>query len=885
MRPTRARLLAVTAAVCAVTLGLPAMPAAAEETDNPDVTLDPASETPVQVTGFADETTEDDPAAAAVAHLADHTQTYVIADPAGDLTELGVTGDDGQTTVRFGQTFEGVPVFGAQYLVHMTDGDDGRVVTGATGKFFTELDVDTTADATESTATERAEGYILAGIADGWVSTEDAPEVASESHGLTVLPDGSGRLVWHVTVRTFDPQTGTPVQREVFLDADAAFPVLDYSSVRFADVTGTGVTADGRTVDVRLTETTDGYELRDSSRALSDGDITTWDGRGYDVSSVLGLWPSGLTPYSSPDTHVDGDLSEAGAVDAHVNAGHVYDYYASLGRDGLDGQGSAIDSITGVTQMGQPFVNAFWDGRKMVYGSGDAEYHSMAAETDVVGHEMTHGVIEHSANLVYAHQSGAMNEALADYFGNAIDVEVNGTDMSDPDAGLIGEDLCRTLSPRDCALRDLNDGATTADYNPVTYDYDGGGVHFNSTIFGGALWDIREALGGEDADRLVYKALTEYMTPLDDFVDGRNAVIAAAVALKLSLWDVLLIGKAFVDHGIWRGWEARLGMDGKELLGPVTTTRTEPNAKDGVWTTSNSDASGADLYQVFTGKTTGRSEPIQLSTEDTVERVFNVYPVTDGEWVAWAAWGDHYISIMRAKADGSGEPEEVARTAGNFSNLTISGDHLAWQMTDYRFGSKVVYMEVGGQPTPVDNTYYQNSWTPYIHEGTLLYLNIDIRTEYDQIEPVLLDLETGEKTVLPLPDYDPEYGVRWMPPVMTDDHIVAFADLAPGATGTLLRYSRDGGAPTVLIDENAEGAPIPGGVDATDQAITFSHWPGTTVPKIMQIPIDGGTVEQVSCSAGMQPMFDADSGTRVVYFDGAAGHTALVTRNKPNPRC
>ncbi|MET8419933.1 hypothetical protein ABZV41_30790 [Streptomyces sp. NPDC005098] len=34
---------------------------------------------------------------------------------------------------------------------------------------------------------------------------------------------------------------------------------------------------------------------------------------------------------------------------------------------------------------------------------------------DVVGHEMTHGVTEHSAGLVYLNQSGALNEAISDY--------------------------------------------------------------------------------------------------------------------------------------------------------------------------------------------------------------------------------------------------------------------------------------------------------------------------------------------------------------------------------------------------------------------------------------------------------------------------------------
>ncbi len=38
-----------------------------------------------------------------------------------------------------------------------------------------------------------------------------------------------------------------------------------------------------------------------------------------------------------------------------------------------------------------------------------------------MGHELTHGVIEHSANLLYQDQPGALNEAFADIFGEMIE--------------------------------------------------------------------------------------------------------------------------------------------------------------------------------------------------------------------------------------------------------------------------------------------------------------------------------------------------------------------------------------------------------------------------------------------------------------------------------
>ncbi|XNR95375.1 M4 family metallopeptidase [Streptomyces sp. R-74717] len=121
---------------------------------------------------------------------------------------------------------------------------------------------------------------------------------------------------------------------------------------------------------------------------------------------------------------------------------------------------------------------------------------------------MTHGVTEHSAGLIYLNQSGALNEAISDYFGNAMETADKGVTMSDPTSGLIGEYLCNGTKPlEECALRDLDDGRNAqTDYEPITLDIDNGGVHSNSTIVGGALWDIRKNIDAGPADRIMYRA-------------------------------------------------------------------------------------------------------------------------------------------------------------------------------------------------------------------------------------------------------------------------------------------------------------------------------------------------------------------------------------------
>ena len=57
----------------------------------------------------------------------------------------------------------------------------------------------------------------------------------------------------------------------------------------------------------------------------------------------------------------------------------------------------------------------------MVFGDGDGEiFGRFTASLDVIGHELAHGVTEHTANLTYQGQSGALNESLSDVFGSLV---------------------------------------------------------------------------------------------------------------------------------------------------------------------------------------------------------------------------------------------------------------------------------------------------------------------------------------------------------------------------------------------------------------------------------------------------------------------------------
>src|SRR5690606_22337173 len=120
-------------------------------------------------------------------------------------------------------------------------------------------------------------------------------------------------------------------------------------------------------------------------------------------------------------------------------------------------------------------------------------------------HEMTHGVIQGSANLVYEFQSGALNESFADVFGVMVDREdlMIGEDIMLPAYGTALRDL---LHPDNPAVMSRQPASMTQYLNLPASD-DNGGVHSNSGIPNRAAALIINAIGREKAEKIYYRAL------------------------------------------------------------------------------------------------------------------------------------------------------------------------------------------------------------------------------------------------------------------------------------------------------------------------------------------------------------------------------------------
>ncbi|MEL6355800.1 MAG: M4 family metallopeptidase [Bacteroidota bacterium] len=255
------------------------------------------------------------------------------------------------------------------------------------------------------------------------------------------------------------------------------------------------------------------------------------------------------------------------AASVHNNAGRSYQYFLDRHqRNSIDGIGGDVLSVMNVNETdGTEMDNAFWNGRALFYGNGNQAFIDLPIAVDVAGHEMGHGVIQATADLIYQEQPGALNESFADVFGYLVEGETGNF--------RIGEDAVNTQVFPSGTMRDMqnpNNGASgPGDFRwqpahmdeyqnlPVNAENDNGGVHINSGIPNRAffLFTTDPAVGDDRAERVYYRALDVYLTRSSRFADLRIAVVQAAddlfgadvVAAANAAFDAVGIGGSATD--------------------------------------------------------------------------------------------------------------------------------------------------------------------------------------------------------------------------------------------------------------------------------------------------------------------------------------------------
>jgi Zn-dependent metalloprotease len=489
----------------------------------------------------------------------------------------------GQTHYRFNQYYKGIQVLGGQYILHET----GGYIAYANGYLVHGLDIDVTPALSEQVALSAA---LKAIGAEAYMWENDANETfikrEQDNPNTTFYPKGELKITagWEELlsencklVYRFDVYAEKPLGRYwVDVDAVSGEVVNKISRIHDTDVPGSGASLYNGTVNMIVDQ------LSPSSFRLQENTTRGAAVRTYNMNNG--------TNYNTATNFTAASAAgpwDAGGVSGHFGAEVTYDYYFNdHGRNSLDNAGMALLSYV---HYGVNYVNAFWDGSRMTYGDGNGTSFTPLISLDVVSHELTHGVTEFSANLVYQKESGALNESFSDIFGNLVEFEVEGVPGVGTGNWRVGEDITTSglgirnmMNPNEFGDPDTYGGTNWVNQVGCVpgQGNDWCGVHTNSGVQNFWFYLLVEGgsgtndngdpynvtgLGAADAAAIAYRNLTVYLSSGSDYLNARYGSVDAAADLfgaassqvqaVKDAWDAVGVYEPVPPEGIlvWEG--------------------------------------------------------------------------------------------------------------------------------------------------------------------------------------------------------------------------------------------------------------------------------------------------------------------------------------------
>ncbi|MCB0464568.1 MAG: M4 family metallopeptidase [Aequorivita sp.] len=431
----------------------------------------------------------------------------------------------------------------------------------------------------------------------------------------------------------FDIYATAPLYRaDVYIDAKTGQFIMENKKIHDANVPATGTSLYNGSVSFTADNSSGPYRLRQTA---DGGGIQTFDlNNSTNYNNAVDV-TSNSTNFTSNPT----------GVQAHFGAEQTYKYYSQrYGRNSYNNSGGVIKSYVSYSSN---YVNAFWDGSRMTYGDGDGTNYGPLVSLDICGHEITHGVTEYSANLVYSYQSGALNESFSDVFGESIEKFASGTND-----WLMGDDIGAGGSGG--ALRSMSNPNAYGDPDTYqgTYWYSGsgdsGGVHTNSGVQNfwfyvlsvgksgtndkGDSYNVT-GIGMDKAAAIAYRNLTVYLNSNSQYSDARNGAIQAAKDLygagsaeeiaTTNAWYAVGVGSAYDDGNPPPPGDCQTG----DIYLSITL---DNYPEETAWTLKNSSGTTIDSASYSTSNPDG----------STVTRTFSSLAVGDYTFTITDAYGD-----------------------------------------------------------------------------------------------------------------------------------------------------------------------------------------------------------------------------------------------------
>ena len=580
-------------------------------------------------------------AAAGVADSFVRSRPGVIWPSAGDgYVQKSVTASGNARYIAYERTYKGLPVVGGDFVV----------VTDKTGAM---------------TATSVAQTRAIGDLATAAkIRPTDAETVARRqlskvdtvggTHLVVDALDGAARLAYETTVSGM----GAAGVSRLSVDVDAISGAVLHTTEHVLHGTGTGWI--NGSVTINTTQSGGTFRMQDPSMpslACQDAANNTT------FSGADDVWGNGVSTNR-----------ETGCVDAFYVAQQEAAMLSSwLGRNGMDGAGGAWPIRVGLNDE-----NAFYDGSQVQIGHNTAG--AWISSADVVGHEMGHGVDDHTPGGI---SRGGTQEFVADTFGAATEWFAN--NPNDPPDYLVGEkiNLLGTGPIRNMynpsAVGDPNCYSSSTP-NQEVHAAAGPGDHWFYLVAQGSAGNGQPAsptcdgstvgnpLGIQNAMKIMYNAML-MKTSTSSYLKYRTWTLTAAMNLfpgscsafntVKAAWDAVSVPAQPDDPtctvfgssiAAARNADGRLLLLGTNSLDNIVyRTQTAPDSWDG---------SG---WQVFDGSLravaaeTNSDGRVELFGVNSVGAIVHRVQTTPGNWggSGWQVFDGELASIAAARnADG-----------------------------------------------------------------------------------------------------------------------------------------------------------------------------------------------------------------------------------------
>lgn len=613
---------------------------------------------------------------------------------------LGLTGDSSFVSQRVGtddfgnlhvhvrQTYKGVPVWGGDAILHtdaenqplkMTDklvrGLDLAVAPalessealaiasrdmGAKGSFaFT--------PSNELVVLPRIQRSLRAGVS---ISSANASDVVTTVTGAD--------LAWHLHLEV---QTKADTRAMDYLISATNGAILKkWSSLQTAGTpsVGTGNSQYNGTVNIGTNMlSASSYTLQDSLRGSTTvTDLANGTSGGTLYSDADNTWGDGQNYYdSSPATGgTSGVTGQTAAVDAKYGFDMTWDYYKNVhNRNGIDGNGTAT---TLRMHYSTNYDNAFWSDSCfcMTFGDGSATvgggsgFKNLTA-IDVIGHEISHGVIANSVpgGLTYSDESGGLNEADSDINGTFVTYYAynGGTGTTVPNTipsgnlhGYVPWQIGPQISnpPLRYMYKPSLDGAS-----PDAWSFNIGqlDVHYSSGPMNRAMYFLAQGasststddtyssylpggmtgIGNDKASKIWYWVMTNGLTSNATYHDARIACEQAVAALSYGATELAAVQNAF--HAINVGPVAG-GSDDSSAPTGVSVGESGTTGTVSLSATATDDVGVANIDFTIDGRVMASATPSTPPTSYSGSTPFDSHLLPNGSHTLTATAFDAY---------------------------------------------------------------------------------------------------------------------------------------------------------------------------------------------------------------------------------------------------